>query len=190
MKHSADIVSSDLEELILVNPDDEEVGTMSKLDCHQGNGVLHRAFSIFIFNQQGDTLLQQRSRQKMLWPGYWSNACCSHPRTGESAEEAAQRRLQQELGLSVELSYLYKFEYQANFGNIGSENELCWVWLGITDDQEINPNLNEVAAWRFFGKAELNAELSNNSTAYTPWMKMEWQRIMSDYAHLVPNQIT
>lgn len=190
MIHSADIVSSDLEELILVNPDDEEVGTMNKLDCHQGNGVLHRAFSIFIFNEQGDTLLQQRSRQKMLWPGYWSNACCSHPRTGESAEEAAQRRLQEELGLSVELSYLYKFEYQANFGDIGSENELCWVWLGITDDQEINPNLNEVAAWRFFGTAELDAELSNNSAAYTPWMKMEWQRIMSDYAHLVPNQIT
>ena len=81
---------------------------MTKLDCHEGDGVLHRAFSVFVFNSRGDSL-QQRSKLKMLWPGYWSNACCSHPRVGEDSKEAAHRRLKQELGLSMELSFLYKF---------------------------------------------------------------------------------
>ena len=83
MTKPAEIVSSDLEQLILVDPNDTEIGSMTKLDCHQGDGVLHRAFSVFVFNSRGDTLLQQRSELKMLWPGYWSNACCRHPRVGE-----------------------------------------------------------------------------------------------------------
>ena len=124
MTRPAEIVSSDLERLILVDPNDTDIGSMTKLDCHQGDGVLHRAFSVFVFNSRGDTLLQQRSKLKMLWPGYWSNACCSHPRVGEDAKEAAHRRLKQELGLSMELSFLYKFQYQAHFANIGSESSV------------------------------------------------------------------
>ena len=188
MSGSAEAVSSDQEELLLVDSNDEIIGNMTKFDCHQGDGVLHRAFSVFIFNHQGDVLLQQRSEQKMLWPGYWSNACCSHPRAGESSEEAVHRRLQQELGISADLTYLYKFEYQAKFDTIGSEHELCWVWLGITDDVSIKANPNEIADWRYFHQAELNDELNTNSALYTPWMKMEWQTIIEDYTHLVPHQ--
>jgi len=188
MTKPAEIVSSDLEQLILVDPNDTEIGSMTKLDCHQGDGVLHRAFSVFVFNSRGDTLLQQRSKLKMLWPGYWSNACCSHPRVGEDSKEAAQRRLKQELGLSMELSFLYKFQYQAHFADIGSEHELCWVWLGISDSENITANQNEIADWRFFSQTELEVELGSNSDAYTPWMKLEWRKIMSKFAHLVPKQ--
>ena len=96
MKTTEEVVSSDLDQLILVDSADQQIGSMTKPDCHLGTGTLHRAFSIFIFNQAGDVLLQRRSKQKMLWPGYWSNACCSHPRLGETSEAAAHRRLKQE----------------------------------------------------------------------------------------------
>lgn len=182
MSHAAEVVSSDSEELILVNAADEPVGTMPKIDCHQGGGILHRAFSVFIFNRQGDVLLQKRSEQKMLWPMYWSNACCSHPRTGEDATDAAHRRLEQELGITTELTFLYKFEYQATFEDIGSENELCWVWIGFAEAEDIKANDNEIAEWRFFSKEELDRELVDNPDKYTPWMKMEWQRIFKDHA--------
>ena len=186
MSELGEVVSSDQEELILVDSKDEIIGYKTKLDCHQDGGVLHRAFSVFIFNQQGDVLLQRRSKKKMLWPGYWSNACCSHPRAGESPEEAVYRRLKQELGISVELTYLYKFEYKANFANIGSEHELCWVWLGISDDETIKANPNEIAEWRYLPQTNLMEELRTNSALYTPWMKMEWERITADYLHFVP----
>lgn len=188
MSRPAEVVSSDLEELILVDSADSAVGNMAKIDCHLGDGTLHRAFSIFIFNRQGDVLLQQRSSQKMLWPQFWSNTCCSHPRAGESSEEAAHRRLQQELGISAELTYLYKFEYQAKFEDVGTEHELCWVWVGVIDDESIAANPNEIADWCFISQEALNQELSNNPDIYTPWMKMEWQRILADHASLIPQQ--
>ena len=181
-----DIVSSDSEELILVNSDDEILGNMAKIDCHLGDGILHRAFSVFIFNEAGQVLLQKRSEQKMLWPLYWSNACCSHPRAGESSEGAAHRRLQQELGVDVELTFLYKFQYQQNFLDIGSEHELCWVWIGTAEADEISANPNEIADWQFVDPDELDESLTNNPKDYTPWMKMEWQKIFEDFAHLVP----
>ncbi len=182
MNNHAAVVSSDQEALILVNSADEPVGTMKKIDCHQGDGTLHRAFSVFIFNRAGEVLLQKRSAQKMLWPMYWSNACCSHPRDGEDAIDAAHRRLEQELGINTQLTFLYKFEYQASFSDVGSENELCWVWVGFAEAEDITPNDNEIAEWRFFSKAELDHELENNPQSYTPWMKMEWQRIFEDHS--------
>ena len=176
-----EVVSSDLEDLILVNANDEEIGTRPKRECHLKEGELHRAFSVFIFNSAGEVLLQQRAAQKFLWPEYWSNACCSHPRAGEEAGEAAHRRLKQELGISVPLTYLYKFEYHARYPNVGSEHELCWVWVGFAEAQDISPNSNEVADWRFFSKKALDDELSQNPDIYTPWMKMEWERIFKDH---------
>ncbi len=181
------IVSSDQEELILVNARDESIGTMSKRDCHQGEGTLHRAFSIFIFNAAEAVLLQQRSGQKLLWPDYWSNACCSHPQVGEDCEVAANRRLQQELGITLPLTFIYKFEYRAQYENAGSEHELCWVWVGFAEAEEINPNSNEIADWRFFSREELNRELADNPGRYTPWMKLEWEHLLAEYAaRLVP----
>ena len=175
------VVSDDLEELILVNSDDEKMGIRSKRECHLDQGELHRAFSVFIFNSAGEVLLQQRTAQKFLWPLYWSNACCSHPRAGEESEQAAYRRLEQELGITVPLTYLYKFEYHAQYKDVGSEHELCWVWVGFAEAQDISPNINEIANWRFFPKEELDQELLQNPDRYTPWMKMEWERIFKDH---------
>ena len=177
------IVSSDNEPLILVTPDDECIGSLTKRLCHEGEGQLHRAFSVFIFNKAGDVLLQKRSAEKMLWPLHWSNACCSHPRAGEESGEAAHRRLKQELGISASLTFLYKFQYQAGYRDVGSENELCWVWLGTAEAEEIKPNRNEIAEWRYFTPDELDRDLTNNPDAYTPWMKMEWQRILANHAN-------
>ena len=102
-------VSSEREELILVDADDNETGYGTKADCHDGKGVLHRAFSLFLFNKAGELLLQQRSSQKRLWPGFWSNSCCSHPRRGETVLVATQRRLHDELNISAELEHVYRF---------------------------------------------------------------------------------
>ena len=101
-----EIDSNASEQLILVDDQDREIGFKPKADCHLGAGVLHRAFSIFVFNGDNELLLQRRSLGKMLWPGFWSNTCCSHPRRGESMTVAVARRLEQELGFTCRLEYL------------------------------------------------------------------------------------
>ena len=116
-----EIVSNASEQLILVDDQDREIGFKPKTDCHMGKGVLHRAFSIFVFNSDNELLLQQRALSKMLWPGFWSNTCCSHPRRGEVLGVAVARRLAQELGFTCPLVYLYKFKYHAQFGAVGAE---------------------------------------------------------------------
>ena len=105
----------DLEPLILVDDADHEIGHLDRANCHAGSGVLHRAFSLFIFNGNGELLLQQRAPGKRLWPLYWSNSCCSHPRRAESMDTAIHRRLHEELGLACPLHFLFKFQYQAQF---------------------------------------------------------------------------
>ena len=121
-------------------------------------------------------LLQQRSRQKPLWPLYWSNSCCSHPRAGESTVAAAQRRLIEELGIDVPLTYVYKFAYQARYDETGSENELCTVFVGQTD-QDIQADPDEINAWRYLSGEELDAELAESPERYTPWLKLEWKKL-------------
>ena len=175
-----EIVSNASEQLILVDELDREVGFESKADCHTGKGILHRAFSIFVFNSGNDLLLQQRSLSKMLWPGFWSNTCCSHPRRGEAMGEAVTRRLEQELGFDCPLEYLYKFKYRAEFGAIGTEYELCSVYFGRYDGP-VDVNVNEIAAWRFVGVDELEHELSASPETFTPWFKMEWVHIRTNY---------
>jgi len=177
---TSEVVSFEDEKLILVDEDDNEIGNLSKEECHDGRGRLHRAFSLFIFNDRGEVLLQQRSAQKRLWPLYWSNACCSHPRRGEEMEEAINRRLHQELGLTGELDFLFKFIYQARYGEAGSEHELCWVYLGRSS-QPVAANANEVAQWRFVPVDTLDAELEANPRQFTPWIKLEWQRIRDEF---------
>jgi len=151
---------------------------MSKFGCHQGDGILHRAFSIFIFNSADELILQQRSSTKPLWPLYWSNTCCSHPRTGESMEVATQRRLKEEIGISCPMTYLYKFEYQANYKDLGAECELCSVFVGHSDGP-YDPNMEELQAMRTIGIDELSDELENNAGDYTPWFRMEWLELRS-----------
>lgn len=174
------VVSADSDLLILVNDRDEVQGSLPKIACHTGEGVLHRAFSIFVFNSSGELLLQRRGSEKQLWPLYWSNSCCSHPRTGEATQDAVHRRLMQELGITAELSFLYDFVYQAHYLEVGSEHELCSVWMGSSDDPVV-ANKNEIEAWRFVNPQHLQAELETQPETFTPWMKLEWQRIAKEY---------
>ena len=142
-----EVASADSEALILVDEADREVGHLSKTKCHDGQGVLHRAFSLLIFNGAGELLLQQRSAAKRLWPLYWSNSVCSHPRRTESMEAATQRRLHEELGIGCPLHFLFKFQYQAQFDATGAEHELCSVFIGRSANP-IRINSEEIAAWR------------------------------------------
>jgi isopentenyl-diphosphate Delta-isomerase len=135
---------ADADSLILVDEADREVGHMSKARCHDGRGILHRAFSLLIFNAAGDLLLQQRSAAKRLWPLYWSNSCCSHPRRAESMDTAIHRRLHEELGVRCPLQFLFKFQYQAQWDANAAENELCSVYIGRTQGP-IQADLGEIA---------------------------------------------
>ena len=184
------IVSSESEELILVDADDNETGYLSKAAAHDGDGVLHRAFSIFLFNADGELLLQQRSTSKRLWPGYWSNSICSHPRRGESMQVATQRRLMDELHIECELEFVYKFDYQASFGDAGSEHELCHVYLGHVPPV-VRPNDHEIAAVRFVSAGDLDREFAARPETLTPWFALEWHELyehhrerLEEYAYL------
>jgi isopentenyl-diphosphate Delta-isomerase len=175
------LAASDSESLILVDEADREVGHLDKAQCHQGQGVLHRAFSLLIFNDAGELLLQQRSASKRLWPLYWSNSCCSHPRRAETMEAAIHRRLYEELGLRCPLQFLFKFQYQAQFDAAGAEQELCSVFVGRTSDPvRIEPS--EISAWRWISPESLQAELAGSEAGkFTPWFVMEWERIWRDH---------
>jgi isopentenyl-diphosphate delta-isomerase len=173
--------ASDSESLILVDEADREVGHLDKAQCHQGRGILHRAFSLLIFNDAGELLLQQRAASKRLWPLYWSNSCCSHPRRAETMEAAINRRLNEELGLRCPLHFLFKFQYQAQFDAAGAEQELCSVFVGHTSDPvRIDPS--EILAWRWISPESLQAELAGSDAGkFTPWFVMEWERIWRDH---------
>jgi len=173
-----EIVSSESESLILVDELDNEVGFETKGRCHDGDGLLHRAFSLFVINSKDEVLLQQRSADKRLWPMFWSNSCCSHPRQGESLAYAAERRLYEELGLTCSFEFLYKFQYQAPFGELGSENELCSVFLGRTDNLP-SVNETEIAAYRYLSPDALSAELETHPERFTPWFKLEWPQVLA-----------
>jgi isopentenyl-diphosphate delta-isomerase len=175
------IVSYESEELILVDESDNELGHLSKADCHDGDGVLHRAFSVFVFDDLGRLILQQRGSQKRLWPGYWSNSCCSHPRKGEGMDIATVRRLEEELGIAVDLEFVYRFQYQAGFGEFGSENELCSVFLGRCTGA-VKPNETEIDAVRFVDIVELQKEMEDSPCRFTPWFKQELNCLLSEHA--------
>lgn len=183
------VVSSEDEQLVLVDTDDRESGGLDKASCHDGKGILHRAFSLFIFDPAGRLLLQQRGADKRLWPLYWSNSCCSHPRVGESMERATERRLRDELNIRAQLEFAYKFTYQASYETQGSEHELCWVYLGRSH-QDVVANRNEIAATRFVSAAELSRELATAPKRFTPWFKLEWQRLENDHAPLLERYLT
>lgn len=178
-------VSSESELLILVDENDNEIGTISKGDAHDAKGTLHRAFSLFIFNDKGELLLQQRSPEKRLWGGYWSNSCCSHPRAGEKMDEAIHRRLEQELGMTAHLEFVYKFSYQADFGEHGAEHELCWVYVGRATS-EVHANTSEISDWRWISSAVLDAEMHETPEHFTPWFKLEWERLKNEFSYHLP----
>jgi len=171
--------------LILVDENDNEIGTSEKVDCHLGRGLLHRAFSVFLFNPDGQLLIQQRSEQKMLWPLYWANSCCSHPRAGENTASAARRRIREELGVSSELNFLYKFIYHAEYDDIGSEYENCWVYVGHFDG-ELDIDSAEIADWKFVTPEQLTADIETDPDSYSPWLKLEWAHINKEFRDELP----
>jgi isopentenyl-diphosphate delta-isomerase len=172
------------EPLILVDPSDQIIGYRDKASCHVGEGLLHRAFSIYLFDAAGNLLMQQRAPQKTLWPNYWSNTCCSHPRRGETVEQAAHRRLEDELGLHAELRYLYKFIYQARFADVGSEHELCSVFVGrATRPPRVHPE--EISATRFFQAAEIDRLVADPHSDFTPWLRLQWPQLRAHHGPLI-----
>ncbi|MFZ0498303.1 MAG: isopentenyl-diphosphate Delta-isomerase [Steroidobacteraceae bacterium] len=169
--------SAAAESLILVDEADREVGFLSKERCHEGQGVLHRAFSLLIFNDRGELLLQRRSAAKRLWPHYWSNSCCSHPRQAETMESAIHRRLHEELGLACALQFLFKFQYHAQFDDVGAEHEVCSVFIGRSTGQ-VSVDHHEIADWRWVSADTLAREMRHEGAdGFTPWFAMEWERI-------------
>lgn len=178
------VVSFDNEPLVLVDDLDREIGFLDKASAHKGQGLLHRAFSLLVFNGKGELLLQQRAAGKRLWPGYWSNTCCSHPRRGETLDVAIERRLEEELGMRCSPQFLFKFKYQAQFDADGAEHELCWVYAGRSDEVPL-VNRNEVSALRYIAPDALDIELHRQPHLFTPWFKIEWERIRRDHADVL-----
>ena len=158
------------EQIILVDENDNEIGSGEKLEVHQ-NAQLHRAFSILIFNSQGELLIQQRATDKYHCPGIWANTCCSHPRVGESVLEAAHRRLLEEMGFDCPLEEKDSFVYKAVFDNGLTENEFDHVLIGKYDGQiAINPK--EVGDSQWISLEELKKDIAENTTKYAPWFKI------------------
>ena len=178
-------VAADSEPLILVDETDRAIGHLSKALCHQGAGVLHRAFSLLIFNGAGECLLQQRAPSKRLWPLYWSNSCCSHPRRAETLEGAIHRRLYEELGLRCPLHFLFKFQYQAQFDTAAAEHELCSVFVGRCTEP-VRIDRDEIATWRWSTPQALQAEMTGpGAEGFTPWFVLEWERIWRDHREVI-----
>lgn len=167
------------EQVILVNTQDTIIGTMPKLEAHQ-KAVLHRAFSVFIFNDKGELLLQQRALDKYHSPGLWTNTCCSHQRQGETSLEAGKRRLQEEMGFNCDLKELFWFIYKAPFDNGLTEHELDHVMIG---SHNLNPKINpdEVAAFKWMPLADVAKDIDAQPHLYTVWFKIIFKEYL---AHL------
>ncbi|QHF47975.1 isopentenyl-diphosphate delta-isomerase [Pseudomonas sp. S35] len=167
-------------DVVLVDAQDVQIGVCDKRDAHLGAGQLHRAFSVHLIDSTARHLLQRRAAGKMLWPGFWSNACCSHPAPGETIQDAASRRLREELGVSAACRFLYSFEYHAQFGSVGAEHELCHV-LVAQSDSVLSPVAEEVSETRWLTRAEVSAWLSASPAQFTPWFRMQWRCLLSEH---------
>ncbi|WP_336664346.1 isopentenyl-diphosphate Delta-isomerase [Elizabethkingia meningoseptica] len=158
------------EKVVLVTPNDEVLGLMEKIQAHK-NGLLHRAFSVFLFNNEGKMLLQQRSSNKYHSPDQWTNACCSHPRENETYLDAAMRRVNEELGINCQLEDKFHFIYKADVGQGLWEHELDHVFIGeYNGEYRLNPD--EVSAIRFVTLEELDHEVAQQPEMFTEWFKI------------------
>ena len=162
-------------DLILVDENDVPTGTMEKMEAHQ-KAMLHRAFSIFIFNSKGDMLLHQRASNKYHSPGLWTNACCSHPREGQQTIEAAEIRLQQEMGFTIPLKKAFDFTYKAALDNGLTEHEYDHVFIG-TYDGDIQPDEDEVKDFCFVNMSEIRSAIQSHPQKYTEWFKIAFPKM-------------
>jgi isopentenyl-diphosphate delta-isomerase len=161
--------------VVLVNTNDEAIGTMGKMEAHQ-KGLLHRAFSVFIFDRQGSMLLQQRSAEKYHGALLWTNACCSHPYDGEDPGPAAERRLQEELGFRTPLKKIFSFIYRAQVENDLIEHEYDHVFAGEYEGS-MAPDAQEVAALKYANMREIGALIQTQPELFTSWFKIAFPKI-------------
>ncbi|MCD4772553.1 MAG: isopentenyl-diphosphate Delta-isomerase [Bacteroidales bacterium] len=163
------------EEVVLVDKNDNPLGTMEKMQAHK-MGVLHRAFSVFIYNSKGKMMIHRRALSKYHSSGLWTNACCSHPRINETVEEAAHRRLMEEMGFDCELKEELSFLYKADVGDGLIEHEFDHVFVGeFNGKPEINPD--EVAEWKFINSKILKEEIKNHPAKFTEWFKIAFKKM-------------
>lgn len=170
-------MSSNKEKVILVDSFDKEVGTMEKMEAHKLGGVLHRAFSVFIFNTKGEMLLQQRAISKYHSGGLYTNTCCSHPRPNEDVESAANRRLEEEMGMSCKLHKIFSFEYKAALDHDLTEWEFDHVLIGECDDI---PEINrlEVESYEYVNVEWLLKDIASRPYRYTEWFKASVEQVI------------
>ena len=161
-----------LEEVVLVNEKDEALGTMEKMEAHE-QALLHRAFSVFVFNTNGDLLMQQRAFSKYHSGGLWTNTCCSHPRPNEDVADAAKRRLQEEMGFITSLTKAFDFTYKAAFDNGLTEHEFDHVFTGVYEGP-VHFNPNEVAAYAFMTEIELEEQIKETPERFTAWFHIAY----------------
>ena len=166
-----------MEKVILVDENDKELGFEEKLSAHQNGGKLHRAFSIFVFNSKEELLLQKRAREKYHSALLWANTCCSHPRPGESLEEAVHRRLKEEMGFDCDLEEKFSFIYKVDFENGISENEFDHVFFGRFDG-EPNPEPKEVSGWEWVAPEKLKEDIKKNPEKYSYWLKTSLDKVL------------
>ena len=159
-----------MEHVILVDEFDNAIGTMEKLEAHQ-KGILHRAFSVLLFNSKGEILLQKRAIGKYHSGGLWTNTCCSHPLPGESMEEATRRKLIQEMGIDLTPEFAYKFIYKTNLDDNLIEYEYDHVFIGTHDGDPLI-NDEEVEDWKFTDLSSLRADIKESPEAYTYWFRL------------------
>ena len=160
-----------MEELVvLVDEKNNQIGLMPKMEAHE-KALLHRAFSVFVFNKKGELMLQQRAASKYHSPLLWTNTCCSHQRNGESNIQAGERRLQEEMGFTTSLNEVFSFIYKAPFENGLTEHEFDHVLIGYFDE-EPNINQEEVEEYKWMMLEDVKAEIENNSSEYTAWFKI------------------
>jgi isopentenyl-diphosphate delta-isomerase len=166
-----------IQEVILVDAEDRELGSMEKMEAHR-LGVLHRAFSVFVINDAGQMLLQRRALSKYHSPGLWTNACCSHPSPGENLLDAATRRLQEEMGFQCPLATINSFTYKTHFDNSLTEHEFDHVILGIYNG-EVLPDPSEVAEFKWVAIPDLEEDVILNGDQYTFWFHIAYPLIRS-----------
>lgn len=161
--------------VILVDSNDNQVGVEEKMAAHE-KALLHRAVSVFIINSKGEWLLQQRAMDKYHSKGLWTNTCCSHPFPGESALDAAARRLQEEMGFKAEIKEVFSFLYREDLDNSLTEHELDHVFVGYSDELPV-PNADEVMAWKYIALEDLKTDISYHPDNYTVWFKMIFEKV-------------
>ncbi len=167
-----------MEHVILVDKEDKPLGLMEKMEAHE-KGLLHRAFSVFVFNEKNELLLQRRAFSKYHSGGLWTNTCCSHPRENESVEQAAIRRLNEEMGFHCEVKNIFSFVYKAVLDNELTEHELDHVLVGKYELAPV-PNPEEVCDWKYINLKELEEDMEINPDNYTIWFQLIFKRV-KDY---------